>query len=119
MSHFICHVVFSYTKASLHDLEDNDLDALMADLVADISATEEKFATEREGPKETAPVPPPPVKSQSNYSLLTFTDTPKPATSSTSITAPPPPPSIKPSKVSAIFSVPNTHTGLQHISVEC
>lgn len=91
---------FTDLNASLHDLEDNDLDALMADLVADISATEEKFATEKEGSKGTSPLPPPPVQPQSNYSLITstFTDTPKPATSSTSIAAPPPPPSIKPSK---------------------
>ncbi|KAA0704950.1 Amyloid beta A4 precursor protein-binding family B member [Triplophysa tibetana] len=89
---------FTDFNASLHDLEDNDLDALMADLVADISATEEKFATEREVPKGTALVPPPPAQHLSNYSLLTYNDTPKPTTSSTSITAPPPPPSIKPSK---------------------
>ncbi|XP_056594017.1 amyloid beta A4 precursor protein-binding family B member 1-interacting protein [Triplophysa dalaica] len=89
-------VGFTDFNASLHDLEDNDLDALMADLVADISATEEKFATEREVPKGTSPVPPPPEQHLSNYSLHTFTDTPKPTTSS--ITAPPPPPSIKPSK---------------------
>ncbi|KTF88229.1 hypothetical protein cypCar_00035492 [Cyprinus carpio] len=64
---------FTDLNASLHDLEDNDLDALMADLVADISATEEKFATERD----------------------TFKG---PATSSNSIAAPPPPPTSKPSK---------------------
>lgn len=78
----------------------------MADLVADISATEEKFATEREVPKGTAPVHPLPAQHLSNEQNLTFTDTPKPTTSSISITAPPPPPSIKPSKVSAIFSDP-------------
>ncbi|KAK1795064.1 hypothetical protein P4O66_009913 [Electrophorus voltai] len=52
----VCLLVF---QASLHELEDNDLDALMADLVADLSATEEKFAAERGGVQELpAPAPP-------------------------------------------------------------
>ncbi|XP_051970036.1 amyloid beta A4 precursor protein-binding family B member 1-interacting protein [Xyrauchen texanus] len=84
---------------SLNDLEDNDLDALMADLVADISATEEKFATEKENSKEPTHFAPPPVQPQSNFYLPTSTDAPRPATSSTSISAPPPPPpTAKPSK---------------------
>lgn len=41
---------------SLQELEDNDLDALMADLVADLNATEQKLAAEIEDLK----VPPPP-----------------------------------------------------------
>uniref|UniRef100_A0A672NVZ5 Amyloid beta A4 precursor protein-binding family B member 1-interacting protein n=1 Tax=Sinocyclocheilus grahami TaxID=75366 RepID=A0A672NVZ5_SINGR len=85
-------------KASLHDLEDNDLDALMADLVADISATEEKFATKRDTFTGSAPVAPIPSQPQNNFSLLVSTDTFRPATSSNSIAAPPPPPASKPSK---------------------
>lgn len=89
---------FTDLNASLHDLEDNDLDALMADLVADISATEEKFSTERDTFKGSAPVAPIPSQPQSNFSLLASTDTSRPATSSNSIATPPPPPASKPSK---------------------
>ncbi|KAL6488325.1 hypothetical protein MHYP_G00020660 [Metynnis hypsauchen] len=49
---------FTDLNASLNEMEDNDLDALMADLVADLSATEEKFAAERGSVK---PQPPPAV----------------------------------------------------------
>uniref|UniRef100_A0A3Q1GV80 Amyloid beta A4 precursor protein-binding family B member 1-interacting protein n=1 Tax=Acanthochromis polyacanthus TaxID=80966 RepID=A0A3Q1GV80_9TELE len=54
------------SDSSLHELEDNDLDALMADLVADLNATEEKLAAEIEGlkvptpPPSELPLPPPP-----------------------------------------------------------
>ncbi|XP_051737348.1 amyloid beta A4 precursor protein-binding family B member 1-interacting protein isoform X3 [Ctenopharyngodon idella] len=89
---------FTDFNASLHDLEDNDLDALMADLVADISATEEKFATERDTSKDSAPFAPTPLQPQSNFGLPASTDTSKPATSSNSIAAPPPPPATKLSK---------------------
>lgn len=94
---------------SLHGLEDNDLDALMADLVADISATEEKFATERDTFKGSAPVAPIPSQPQSNFSLSASTDTSRPATSSNAIVAPLPPPASKPSKVSIIQNGPHTH----------
>uniref|UniRef100_A0A671QAY6 Amyloid beta A4 precursor protein-binding family B member 1-interacting protein n=1 Tax=Sinocyclocheilus anshuiensis TaxID=1608454 RepID=A0A671QAY6_9TELE len=93
---YFVHIVTS--KASLHDLEDNDLDALMADLVADISATEEKFATERDTFTGSVPVAPIPSQPQSNFSLLASTDTSRPATFSNSIAAPPLPPASKPSK---------------------
>ncbi|KAG7266482.1 hypothetical protein CRUP_028431 [Coryphaenoides rupestris] len=43
-------------NASLHELEDDDLDVLMADLMADLNATEEKLAADIESLK----VPPPP-----------------------------------------------------------
>ncbi|XP_076146885.1 amyloid beta A4 precursor protein-binding family B member 1-interacting protein [Alosa pseudoharengus] len=43
---------FTDLNASLHELEDNDLDALMADLVADLNATEEKMAAERSGSRD-------------------------------------------------------------------
>ncbi|XP_058249385.1 amyloid beta A4 precursor protein-binding family B member 1-interacting protein [Hemibagrus wyckioides] len=52
---------FTDLNASLNELEDNDLDALMADLVADLNATEEKFATERVGVKNSMPPPSLPV----------------------------------------------------------
>uniref|UniRef100_A0A4W4E7W1 Amyloid beta A4 precursor protein-binding family B member 1-interacting protein n=1 Tax=Electrophorus electricus TaxID=8005 RepID=A0A4W4E7W1_ELEEL len=59
---------FTDLNASLHELEDNDLDALMADLVADLSATEEKFAAERGGvqelPAPTAPAPSAPPRAE-------------------------------------------------------
>lgn len=95
---------FTDFNESLHGLEDNDLDALMADLVADISATEEKFATEKGGTKGSAPALTPaptpaalpPVQPPSNYSLPT--STPRPATSSISISSQPLPPSVKLSK---------------------
>ncbi|KAI2649229.1 Amyloid beta A4 precursor protein-binding family B member 1-interacting protein [Labeo rohita] len=89
---------FTDLNESLHGLEDNDLDALMADLVADISATEEKFATERDTFKGSAPVAPIPSQPQSNFSLSASTDTSRPATSSNAIVAPLPPPASKPSK---------------------
>ncbi|KTG39237.1 hypothetical protein cypCar_00038589 [Cyprinus carpio] len=84
--------------ASLHDLEDNDLDALMADLVADISATEEKFATEKDTLKGSAPVAPIPSQPPSNLSFPGSSSTLRQATSSNSIAATPPPPTSKPSK---------------------
>ncbi|XP_026093327.1 amyloid beta A4 precursor protein-binding family B member 1-interacting protein [Carassius auratus] len=91
-------VGFTDFNASLHNLEDNDLDALMADLVADISATEEKFATEKDTSKGSAPVAPIPSQPQSNFSLPASNDTSRHATFSNSIAAPPPPPASKPSK---------------------
>uniref|UniRef100_A0A8C2ASG8 Amyloid beta A4 precursor protein-binding family B member 1-interacting protein n=1 Tax=Cyprinus carpio TaxID=7962 RepID=A0A8C2ASG8_CYPCA len=91
-------VGFTDFNASLHDLEDNDLDALMADLVADISATEEKFATEKDTLKGSAPVAPIPSQPPSNLSFPGSSSTLRQATSSNSIAATPPPPTSKPSK---------------------
>ncbi|XP_077364982.1 amyloid beta A4 precursor protein-binding family B member 1-interacting protein isoform X2 [Festucalex cinctus] len=68
--------------ASLNDLEDNDLDALMADLVADLNATEEKLAAEIQSLKEPQPEHPPPPSGDS---------------SATSALPAPPPQSSKPS----------------------
>nr|XP_061810210.1 amyloid beta A4 precursor protein-binding family B member 1-interacting protein-like [Nerophis lumbriciformis] len=48
-------VGFTDLNASLDELEDTDLDALMADLVADLNATEEKLAAQMEG--LTLPLP--------------------------------------------------------------
>lgn len=55
----------SASPESLHELEGNDLDALMADLMADLNATEEKLATEIEclkAPSASKPDFPPPPK---------------------------------------------------------
>ncbi|XP_051970811.1 amyloid beta A4 precursor protein-binding family B member 1-interacting protein-like isoform X2 [Xyrauchen texanus] len=91
---------FADMNESLNDLEDNDLDALMANLVADISATEEMFVSERETSTGPAPFAPPPVQSESHFCLPPSTDAHRPATTSNSISAPPPPPlpTAKPSK---------------------
>ncbi|MED6279450.1 Amyloid beta A4 precursor protein-binding B member 1-interacting protein [Characodon lateralis] len=55
---------FTGLNASINELEDNDLDALMADLVADLNATEEKIAAEIQGlhvpPSSSSDLPPPP-----------------------------------------------------------
>lgn len=106
---FVSHCYpICFSKASLHEMEDNDLDALMADLVADISATEEKFATDRDTSKGSAPFAPIPIQPQSNFGI-SVTDTSKPATSSNSIAAPPLPLASKPSKVRIIMNGPHTH----------
>ncbi|XP_061613507.1 amyloid beta A4 precursor protein-binding family B member 1-interacting protein isoform X2 [Phyllopteryx taeniolatus] len=73
-------------NASLSELEDDDLDALMADLVADLNATEEKLAAEIEGLK--APLPPGAHLSSSG---------PSPAADSSSAFPSPPPQTSKPS----------------------
>ncbi|KAJ8278100.1 hypothetical protein GJAV_G00083820 [Gymnothorax javanicus] len=55
---------FTDLNESLNELEDNDLDALMADLVADISATEQKLAAEsaHQAPQpDPMALPPPPL----------------------------------------------------------
>uniref|UniRef100_A0A3Q1BRA3 Amyloid beta A4 precursor protein-binding family B member 1-interacting protein n=1 Tax=Amphiprion ocellaris TaxID=80972 RepID=A0A3Q1BRA3_AMPOC len=75
---------FTDLNASLHELEDNDLDALMADLVADLSATEEKLAAEIEGLK----VPPPPPSEQQLPPPPPKDLTTRPASSLTSPTSP-------------------------------
>ncbi|XP_037612232.1 amyloid beta A4 precursor protein-binding family B member 1-interacting protein isoform X2 [Sebastes umbrosus] len=98
---------------SLHELEDCDLDALMADLVADLNATEEKLAAQMEGLKVPTPplpdlLPPPPtglsvrptssLASPSSPASSTSSNVSTPASSSTSPLPPPPPQSTKPTK---------------------
>ncbi|XP_030625761.1 amyloid beta A4 precursor protein-binding family B member 1-interacting protein [Chanos chanos] len=91
---------------TLHELEDNDLDALMADLVADLSATEQKMAAEREGVKTPHSVPPLAPAALPTPQLQSDLSQPSPSSSSTtsssshssSISPPPPPQSTKPSK---------------------
>ncbi|XP_027015621.1 amyloid beta A4 precursor protein-binding family B member 1-interacting protein [Tachysurus fulvidraco] len=101
---------FTDLNASLNELEDNDLDALMADLVADLNATEEKFASERGGVNDSTPPPslnvpkahftptapaapaaPPP--SQSKAELTHLPSNMSGMTSTTNSTSLPPPPS--------------------------
>ncbi|KAG9340090.1 hypothetical protein JZ751_022012 [Albula glossodonta] len=80
---------FTDLNESLNELEDNDLDALMADLVADISATEEKLTTGENSRLEPLPDPmglPPPPQPPQDFGLP-----PPPAnTFSPGFPAPPP-----------------------------
>lgn len=101
------------TLESLHELEDNDLDALMADLVADLNATEEKLAAEIKGltvPSLPSPDVPPQPKAPSTHPVTSHASAKSPASStSSSVSTPsfsntsplPPPPSqtAKPTKV--------------------
>lgn len=116
---------FLLTPESLHELEDNDLDALMADLVADLNATEEKLAAEIEGLKDPSPPPsdlPPPPKGLSTHPAYSLASPTSPASStgsnvstpssSASPLPPPPPQSAKPTKVrqaSVQFVTPQKH----------
>ncbi|XP_017262309.1 amyloid beta A4 precursor protein-binding family B member 1-interacting protein [Kryptolebias marmoratus] len=101
---------FTDLNESLHELEDNDLDALMADLVADLNATEEKLAAEIQGlDKPSLPPPDLPAKGPGalpapsgsspspRNSTGSSTVTPPPA-SATSPLPPPPPQTTKPTK---------------------
>lgn len=99
---------FNDLNASLNDLEDNDLDALMADLVADLSATEEKLAAEIQGldvpPKSSSELPPPPKGLSDQLASSITSPLPPgnnnnittPSSSTTSPLPPPPPQSAKP-----------------------
>ncbi|KAJ8396810.1 hypothetical protein AAFF_G00014090, partial [Aldrovandia affinis] len=65
---------FTDFNESLNELEDNDLDALMADLMADISATEEKLALGDSSRPDPLPEPmglPPPPSLPQDYGLPT------------------------------------------------
>ncbi|XP_029698656.1 amyloid beta A4 precursor protein-binding family B member 1-interacting protein isoform X1 [Takifugu rubripes] len=88
---------FPDLNESLQELEDSDLDALMADLVADLNATEQKLAAEIEDLK----VPPPPqphLPPKSRGAVSTSSScSPSPASSATSPLPVPPPQSVKPS----------------------
>ncbi|XP_038163856.1 amyloid beta A4 precursor protein-binding family B member 1-interacting protein [Cyprinodon tularosa] len=103
---------FNDLNASLNELEDNDLDALMADLVADLNATEEKLAAEIQGldvpPSSSSDQPPPPkgLSFQPASSITSSSTSPgnnntsssvtTPSSSNTSPLPPPPPQSAKP-----------------------
>ncbi|XP_070784267.1 amyloid beta A4 precursor protein-binding family B member 1-interacting protein [Enoplosus armatus] len=103
---------FTDLNESLHELEDNDLDALMADLVADLSATEEKLTAEMQGRKVPSPPPPdrpPPSEGLSTHPASSLASPASPASSSSSTVStpassaasslpPPPPQSEKPTK---------------------
>lgn len=101
---------------SLHELEDNDLDALMADLVADLNATEQKLAADIQDLKVPSPPPPDlPPKSSGAASSITSPTSPEggstvssistPASSSTSPLPAPPPQAAKPTMVSNISNI--------------
>ncbi|XP_027861037.1 amyloid beta A4 precursor protein-binding family B member 1-interacting protein [Xiphophorus couchianus] len=102
-------VGFTGLNASLHDLEDNDLDALMADLVADLSETEKKLEAEIQGlkapPSSSSDLPPPP-KGLGLQPASSITSPPSPGnnrsssvtTTSSSTTSPLPPPPLQSSK---------------------
>ncbi|XP_068603990.1 amyloid beta A4 precursor protein-binding family B member 1-interacting protein [Brachionichthys hirsutus] len=106
---------FTNLNESLHELEDTDLDALMADLVADLSASEQKLAAEIEGLKAPSPPPPgqappdlpsPPEDPRKCHSSSLVSPTPPtgysssndstPASAAASPLPPPPPQSAKP-----------------------
>uniref|UniRef100_A0A8C5HF54 Amyloid beta A4 precursor protein-binding family B member 1-interacting protein n=1 Tax=Gouania willdenowi TaxID=441366 RepID=A0A8C5HF54_GOUWI len=95
---------FTDLNESLNELEDNDLDALMADLVADLNATEERLAAQIE--ELQVPSPPPPHKSPTNIqhcaaspeSLTSNNSGSNASTPSSSTTSPFPPPPPKSSK---------------------
>ncbi|XP_053350299.1 amyloid beta A4 precursor protein-binding family B member 1-interacting protein [Clarias gariepinus] len=94
---------FTDLNASLNEMEDNDLDALMADLVADLNATEEKFASERGTVKDPMP-PPPPVSIHVPSAHFT------PA-------APTAPPALPPSQSKAeLTRLPSNTSGLTSIT---
>lgn len=109
-----CQINWFSSPESLHELEDNDLDALMSDLMADLNATEVKLAAEIKGlkvPSPPSPDLPPPPMGLSTYPASSLAS-PTPPTSRTSSTVstpassassplpPPPSQSTKPSKVS-------------------
>ncbi|KAG7487452.1 hypothetical protein MATL_G00023590 [Megalops atlanticus] len=94
---------FTDLNASLNELEDNDLDALMADLVADISETEEQFSKSKSGHQELHPdpksFPPPPLlqdHSSSTPAAVTAPHIPAPVPKAPTPQPPPPPQPSKP-----------------------
>lgn len=115
---------------SLQELEDNDLDALMADLMADINATEQKLVAERDELKvPSPPTPALPPKRGAPTSSITAPTSPEvgsstassvssPASSAASPLPAPPPQSTKPSMVSD-FSRFHTETGSGGKSKRC
>ncbi|KAJ4925705.1 hypothetical protein JOQ06_018426 [Pogonophryne albipinna] len=104
----------SYTDLndSLYELEDTDLDALMADLVADLNATELKLAADMQGLKQPSPpppdLPPPPQGlsprptsspvSPASPAISTSSNVSTPTSSTTSPLPPPPPQTAKPTR---------------------
>ncbi|XP_053198544.1 amyloid beta A4 precursor protein-binding family B member 1-interacting protein [Scomber japonicus] len=93
---------FTDLNESLNELEDTDLDALMADLVADLNATEEKLAAGIEDLKVISPpkqdLPPPPTShaSPTSPASSTSSNATTPASSAASPLPPPPPQGAKP-----------------------
>lgn len=91
------------SSESLQELEDNDLDALMADLMADLDATEQKLVADRDGPKVAPPDLPlkraGAVPATSPVAPPTPPEDGGPASSAASPLPAPPPQSAKPTMV--------------------
>ncbi|XP_073344418.1 amyloid beta A4 precursor protein-binding family B member 1-interacting protein [Pagrus major] len=99
---------FTDLNESLNELEDNDLDALMADLVADLEATEEKLAADIQGLKVPSPpppdLPPPPMGLSAHPAPFIASPTSPAGSTSSTVSTPassaasplPPPQSSKP-----------------------
>eukprot|EP00064_Thunnus_orientalis_P016989 superscaffoldBa00003497_g17063 len=91
---------FTDPNESLNELTDNDLDALMADLVADLNATEEKLAADINDLKVLSPpkqdLPPAPTGLASLPSPPSSASSIASTTSSASSLPPPPPQGAKP-----------------------
>ncbi|XP_067434798.1 amyloid beta A4 precursor protein-binding family B member 1-interacting protein [Thunnus thynnus] len=91
---------FTDPNESLNELTDNDLDALMADLVADLNATEEKLAADINDLKVLSPpkqdLPPAPTGLASLPSPPSSASSNASTTSSASSLPPPPPQGAKP-----------------------
>ncbi|XP_048862079.1 amyloid beta A4 precursor protein-binding family B member 1-interacting protein [Brienomyrus brachyistius] len=92
---------FTDLKESLNELEDNDLDALMADLVAEINAVEESVAQAKSAGGAPKPLPPktqdhaaPHLAVQNNLGPSIPAFAPSPQVSSLDLT--PLPPALKP-----------------------
>lgn len=122
---------------SLQELEDNDLDALMADLMADLNTTELKFAAERDELKVPSPpmpdLPPKrvgavPASSTSSASSIAFPTSPEVGNTASSVSSPaspaasplpaPPPHSAKPTMVSHFFNSLNKTESFSETSQE-
>ncbi|XP_063063022.1 amyloid beta A4 precursor protein-binding family B member 1-interacting protein [Engraulis encrasicolus] len=89
-------------NASIHELEDNDLDALMADLVADINATEEKLIAEskeqRAGPSASSSTSS--LSSASSASSFSGSTAPTPTSNSFAFPSPTSAPAFTPTPTS-------------------
>lgn len=125
---------------SLQELEDNDLDALMADLMADLNTTELKFAAERDElkvpsppmpdlpPKRVGAVPASSTSSASSASSIAFPTSPEVGNTASSVSSPaspaasplpaPPPHSAKPTMVSHFFNSLNKTESFSETSQE-
>lgn len=118
----MCFKPFFSVLESLHELEDNDLDALMADLMADLNATELELTAETDQLKVPSPPRPDlPLKrvapASASASSITSPSSPEDGSSASSVSTPassaaspfpaPPPQYAKPTVVSNFSNSPN------------